>query len=137
MVKRGSSDSAEVEDLVFDFNLIEFERKHITFWIDFKNPRLVSTGTNQDILNITWFNTDIVRDQHNGFPVTNHTVLISDIPLMFEETIEVPVIRNFGTTLYYMMNTFFVCQIFLCMFIAVPMKSMWLFVNAMQMILYL
>lgn len=85
MVLRGANDSAPVEDLLFDFNLVEFEKSYLWFWLDFKNPQFVSIGSEKDILNITWVDTKILKDVKTGKQVRNNITLYYNIPKMTED----------------------------------------------------
>jgi hypothetical protein len=133
---RGGEDSAPVEDLNFNVRSDGVDGDQLKFKFDFEKPDAVSIGSEPDRMKVSVVDPSFFAAANSGKELEPYDI-ISILPRQFGSEAVAKAMRVTKTGVETAMGTITLVQIIITILIAASLKSMWNFMNVMQIVAYM
>ena len=110
---------------------------HINFSLKFMNPTLVSIGEIPDVLQIKIVDTDFFSDSESGITVDPDFSITKNLPIMLKNGEFAQNLELASATVEKGVQTGLVTQIIICVILSASLKSLWNFLNVVQVLAYI
>ena len=136
MILRGDEEtSAPLSNLTFNSSVSLFDEDTMLISFAFDLPLQVSRGLKPDILQITIIDPNLIVDKENGLAADPQKVITYEIPKQLPVGLA-SLLEATGTAIVSATTSLAVGQILITILLASSLRSMWNFMNVMQIVVY-